>query len=310
MRLSRLDRFHRLLAEAPATRELIGRYVAGETLDELVGVLADLRRKGLSASVDDLLADAADEATAAANERSYLDCLGVLAGAGLAEGADLDVAPSALGAPGGDPELLRARLARICAAAERAGADVTLHMDAGRMDAGREDREDVVEATLALAGRLREDFPRTGVTLLAGLRRTESDCRALAADGARLRLCKGEGGEGRDAFTSRHAVDLSYVRCLAVLMASDAYPMVATHDPRLVEIALDLARQNHRGPGDHEFQMFHGVRPWEQRRLADIGRTMRTCVPFGPDWYACFLQRVADHPTNGALYARSLLGRR
>ena len=102
MRLSRLDRFHRLLAEAPAARELIGRYVAGETLDELVGVLADLRRKGLSAGVDHLLADAADEATAAANERSYLDCLDALAGAGLAAGADLDVAPSALGAPGGD----------------------------------------------------------------------------------------------------------------------------------------------------------------------------------------------------------------
>ena len=95
MRLSRLDRFHRLLAEAPAARELIGRYVAGETLDELVGVLADLRRKGLSAGVDHLLADAADEATAAANERSYLDCLDALAGAGLAAGADLDVAPSA-----------------------------------------------------------------------------------------------------------------------------------------------------------------------------------------------------------------------
>ena len=305
MRLSRLDRFHRLLAEAPAARELIGRYVAGETLDELVGVLADLRRKGLSAGVDHLLADAADEATAAANERSYLDCLDALAGAGLAAGADLDVAPSALGAPGGDEGLLRARLARICTAAERAGADVTL-----RMDAGREGREDVVEETLALAGRLREDFPRTGVTLLAGLRRTESDSRALAADGGRLRLCKGDRGEGRDAFTSRHAVDLSYVRCLTVLMASDAYPMVATHDPRLVEIALDLARRNHRGPGDHEFQMLHGVRPWEQRRLADIGRTMRTGIPFGPDGYARFLRRVADHPSDGALYARSLLGRR
>ena len=147
MRLSRLDRFHRLLAEAPAARELIDRYVAGETLDELVGVLADLRRKGLSAGVDHLLADAADEATAAANERSYLDCLDALAGAGLAAGADLDVAPSALGAPGGDEGLLRARLARICTAAERAGADVTL-----RMDAGREGREDVVRAEARRVG--------------------------------------------------------------------------------------------------------------------------------------------------------------
>ncbi|WP_316670158.1 proline dehydrogenase family protein [uncultured Propionibacterium sp.] len=301
MRLSRLDRFHRLLVGAPATRELISRYVAGETLGELTDVLADQRCKGLAVGVDDLLADAADGSAAAANERSYLGCIDAIAEAGLADGADISVRPSALTVPGdGRGEPLRSRLVRICAAAARAGADITLSMGG----------EDVVEDTLAMAGCLRGDFPRTGVALLAGLRRTESDCRALATAGARIRLCKGSRGEGRGSFTSSHAVDLSYVRCLRALMASDAYPMIATHDPRLVEIALDLAGRRHRGPAEYEFQMFYGVRPLEQRRLADIGRTMRTHVPFGPAWYAYFLQRVADRPANGALYARSLLGRR
>ncbi|RLP09730.1 proline dehydrogenase family protein [Propionibacterium australiense] len=300
MHLSRLDGFHRLLVEAPATRELIGRYVAGETLDELTEVLADQRYKGLAVSVDALLPEAADDAAAGVNERSYLGCLDALAEAGLSAGADINVKPSALLAPGGGQDLLHARLERICATASTAGADVTVHVNG----------QDAVEPALAVTARLRRDFPRTGVVLLAGLRRTESDCRVLAADGARIRLCKGDRGAGRGTFPSRHAVDLSYVRCLRVLMASDAYPVIATHDPRLVEIALDLAGQHRREPGDHEFQMLYGVRPYEQRRLADIGRTMRTCVPFGPGWYAYFLQRVADHPANGALYARSLLGRR
>ncbi|SPF68008.1 Proline dehydrogenase domain [Propionibacterium ruminifibrarum] len=300
MRLSRLDGFRRLLVEAPATRELIGRYVAGETLDDLTEVLADQRYKGLAVSVDALLPEAAGETTAGTNERSYLGCLDALAEAGLSAGADINVKPSALLAPAGDREGLYARLARICAAATGAGADVTVNVGG----------PDEVEPALEVTERLRGDFPRTGIVLLAGLRRTESDCRALAAAGARVRLCKGDRGAGRDVFGSRHAVDLSYVRCLRVLMASGAYPVVATHDPRLVEIALDLAAQHHRGPADHEFQMLYGVRPLEQRRLADIGRTMRTCVPFGPGWYAYFLQRVADHPANGALYARSLLGRR
>ena len=35
-------------------------------------------------------------------------------------------------------------------------------------------------------------------------------------------------------------VDKSYVRCLKVLLAGQGYPMIATHDPRLIEIASSL----------------------------------------------------------------------
>ena len=39
------------------------------------------------------------------------------------------------------------------------------------------------------------------------------------------------------AFTARREVDQSYARCLRVLMDGPGYPMLATHDPRLIEIA-------------------------------------------------------------------------
>ena len=38
---------------------------------------------------------------------------------------------------------------------------------------------------------LRKDFPETGAVLQAMLHRTEADCRALAYEGSRVRLCKG-----------------------------------------------------------------------------------------------------------------------
>src|SRR5262249_19919116 len=55
--------------------------------------------------------------------------------------------------------------------------------------------------------------------------------------------------------------------CLNVLMAGAGYPMVATHDPRLVAVADERARWYGRGRGSYEDQMLFGGRPGEQRRL-------------------------------------------
>ena len=118
--------------------------------------------------------------------------------------------------------------------------------------------------------------------LQAYLHRTEQDCRALAYEGSRVRLCKGAYKEPEDvAFQDRHDVDKSYVRCLKVLMAGEGYPMVATHDPRLIKIASALATRNGRMPGTYEFQMLYGIRPEEQKRLAEAGEKVRVYVPYG-----------------------------
>ena len=94
------------------------------------------------------------------------------------------------------------------------------------------------DSTLAILRELRKDFPETGAVLQAYLHRTEADCRALAYEGSRVRLCKGAYHEPEEvAWQDDLDVDKSYVRCLKVLLAGQGYPMIATHDPRLIEIA-------------------------------------------------------------------------
>ena len=106
------------------------------------------------------------------------------------------------------------------------------------------------DSTLAILRELRKDFPETGAVLQAYLHRTEADCRALAYEGSRVRLCKGAYNEPEAvAFQDRLDVDKSYVRCLKVLLAGQGYPMIATHDPRMVEIASSLASRYGRGAG-------------------------------------------------------------
>src|SRR5204862_2711161 len=137
--------------------------------------------------------------------------------------------------------------------------------------------------------------------LQAYLRRTEGDCRELAVEGSRVRLCKGAYAEPESvAYQSRVDVDKSYVRCMNVLMSGPGYPMLATHDPRLVAIGEDRAKWFDRTPDEFEFQLLYGVRPEEQRRLAAAGYTVRVYVTYGTQWYGYLMRRRAERRAHGA----------
>ena len=122
-----------------------------------------------------------------------------------------------------------------------------------------------------------------------------------------MRLCKGAYKEPETvAYQDKADVDRSYVRCLKVLMAGQGYPMVASHDPRLVEIAGALAVRSDRAKGSYEYQMLYGIRPEEQKRLARQGEKMRVYLPYGDEWYGYLVRRMAEKPANLALFLRSL----
>jgi proline dehydrogenase len=85
--------------------------------------------------------------------------------------------------------------------------------------------------------------------------------------------------------------------------------MVATHDPRLIEIASAIAMRYDRSRGSYEFQMLYGIRPQEQQRLVALGDTVRVYVPYGDQWYAYLMRRLAERPANTGFFVRSLLTR-
>jgi proline dehydrogenase len=175
------------------------------------------------------------------------------------------------------------------------------------------DMEDhtTTDSTLDILVKLRGDHPGTGAVLQAYLRRTESDCRELASAGSRVRLCKGAYKEPESvAYQSAVEVDKSYVRCMNILMSGDGYPMLATHDPRLISIGQDRARWFDRGIDEFEFQMLYGIRPDEQARLAAEGHTVRVYVPYGDEWYGYLMRRLAERPANLAFFTRALVSKR
>jgi proline dehydrogenase len=297
--MSRSRRIRHVVETAPVSRSVVARFVAGTSAEEAVAATRDLVSKGLLASLDRLGEDTLDLHQATDTRDAYLKMLELLAAEGLTSGAEVSVKLSAVGqALPGDGEKVALENARaICAAAHAAGTTVTLDME----------DHTTTDSTLGILRDLRADFPETGAVLQAYLQRTEADCRDLAYAGSRVRLCKGAYKEPESvAFQGKPDVDKAYVRALKVLMAGDGYPMVATHDPRLVAITEDLARRLGRAKDTFEFQMLYGIRPHEQERLAAQGQKMRVYVPYGDEWYGYLVRRMAERPANLAFFLRSV----
>ncbi|MBW8486295.1 proline dehydrogenase family protein [Actinomadura parmotrematis] len=298
---ARSEKLRDLITAVPVTRGVVDRFVAGENLEAAVRAVRELTGDGLKVTLDHLGEDTTDRAQADATRDAYLALFAAFAEHGLTEDAEASVKLSAVGQflPGGEAIALDNARA-IAAAAERLGMTITLDME----------DHTTVDSTLGILAELRRDFPRTGVAIQAMLRRTEGDLKDLTGEGSRVRLVKGAYAEPASvAFQSRHDVDKAYVRALRILMEGDGHPMVGSHDPRIIEIALDLAHRNGREPGGYEFQMLYGIRAAEQRRLAAEGQAMRVYVPYGGDWYGYFMRRLAERPANLVFFLRSFLNR-
>ncbi|MFI5586723.1 proline dehydrogenase family protein [Amycolatopsis sp. NPDC051758] len=299
---ARSQGIRRLVEAVPATRSVVRRFVAGSETADAVRVARELAADGRRITLDHLGEDTTDAAQATATVAAYEAVLSALASEGLADGADVSVKLSAVGqflpSNGEDVALENAR--KICAAADAVGATVTLDME----------DHTTTDSTLGILRELRGEYPWVGAVLQAYLRRTEQDCRELSGPGSRVRLCKGAYAEPESvAFQEKSEVDKSYVRCLRVLMAGQGYPMVASHDPRMIEIAAALVIENERRDDDHEFQMLYGIRPEEQGRIAAGGSRMRVYVPYGDEWYGYFMRRLAERPANLAFFLRGLATR-
>ncbi|MFF8286231.1 proline dehydrogenase family protein [Streptomyces albus] len=298
---ARSDSIRRLVSAAPITRPVVDRFVAGEQLDQCLTAVTSLAGRGMEVTIDHLGEDITDRSEALRNRDAYLALTDALSAAGLAEHAEMSVKLSAFGQalPGGH-DLAYENVLPVVEAATVAGTTVTLDME----------DHTTVDSTLAILGQLRERFPRTGAVVQSYLFRTEDDCHALAGEGSRVRLVKGAYKEPAEvAFQDKREVDKAYVRCLKVLMAGKGYPMVGSHDPRMVAIAQNLAERYGRKKDEYEFQMLYGIREAEQERLVTQGHRMRVYVPYGTDWYGYFMRRLAERPANMAFFLRSLVSR-
>ncbi len=285
------------LDQMPATHGAISPFVPGDSIESAVTAVEEVSAAGMTASVA-YLPDREGEASSLI---VLLQTIDALDSASLADGSDLMVDLAALGlARGVGPEAVAVDLGALCGAAEAAGMTVTLDGLA---------YEFLAEA-LAIHAQLADDHPDLGITIAANLLRSEADSGDLGRAGARVRLVRQEpvGSPGL-AFTNGHEIDKSYVRCARLLISSGARTTIATHDPRLIEIASALAVRSDREAGHLSFQFRLGVRKQAAADLVSGGAHVGVLIPFGPDWPGYMARRIALKPRSVGQAARAAVRR-
>jgi proline dehydrogenase len=296
---SRSDKMRKLVSAAPVTKPVVNRFIPGETVEQVVPIIEETVGKGLEVTLDVVGEDITTPEQAAHARDAYLELIERLKELGHGPKAEMSVKLSMFGqALEGGHELALANVRPVVEAAASIGTTVTL------------DAEDhtTLDSMFAIHEELRKDFPQTGCVIQAYLFRTEADARRLADAGSRVRIVKGAYKEPAEvAYQDRGEIDKAYVRILKILMEGEGYPMIGSHDPRLIAIGQELARRAGRKLDEYEFQMLYGIRSEEHIRLAAEGHRMRVYTAYGTDWYGYFMRRLAEKPANLLFFVRSMI---
>ena len=286
----------RMAMATPLVRRMPHRFVAGTRLEEAVAVVRALNATGASATLDVLGEAVADRAAAEAAAAAYVAAIERIAAEGL--DANVSIKLTQMGLDLGVDECLSV-LEPVAAAGDRHGVFVRIDMEGSAY----------TERTLEVVRRLRADGHDVGPVIQAYLHRSPADVAALAGDRVRTRICKGAYAEPPElALQEREAIGDAFVALCEPLLAADAYPGIATHDPDMLRRVSDVVRRLAVPVERYEFQMLHGVRRDLQRQLLADGHRLRVYVPYGTEWYPYFMRRLAERPANVWFVLRSVFG--
>jgi proline dehydrogenase len=267
-------------------RAVAGRFVAGETLEQAMGVAHELDRQRIAAMLDHLGENVETPAQAEAARDHYLSALVALAAAPTLDTA-VSVKLTQLGLDASVDACLR-NLIPILDAADAQRTLVMIDMES----------HPYVDATLEVLQQAHAHSPRVGVAIQSYLRRSQRDVFDLPA-GCRVRLVKGAYLEPPEVvYVDKEDVDASFARLFMTLLARGHAVDVATHDPRLIEGVRTRVDALDGGWSRVEFQMLYGVRRDLQVSLAGRGYPVRVYIPYGTEWYPYLTRRMAERPAN------------
>jgi len=269
--------------------------VAGDSMERMVETVKELNKKGLVCTLDHLGEFVSSREEAVEATESNIRTLEAMAAENL--NSQLSVKLTQLGIDIDRPFCVK-NMHRILDTAKKYHQFVTIDM------------EDYVhcEITLDILRELRETHDHVGTVIQAYLFRSEQDVKDLK--GIPLRLVKGAYKESANvAFQNKKDIDENYLRLIQFYLLSGSYTAVATHDHRIIARVKQFVKENHISRDQFEFQMLYGFRKEMQQSLVKEGYKMRVYVPYGNDWFAYYMRRLAERPQNVSFALRGLFSK-
>lgn len=267
-------------------------WVAGEVIDDAIRVAKRTNALGMDAILNHLGEHYQERAPVEATRKEYLGLLAAMRAVSIRGAVTLK--PTQFGILI-DKAFALSEILPVLDASKAQGRVLWLDMESAP----------TTDDTIWICERLLERYDRVGVCVQANLKRTRADLDRLIDDGARVRLVKGAYKETPDiAFRSRAEIDRQFLGHLETLFARSQDFAVASHDGRMIERALELARDH---PTPFEFAMLQGVRDPLKRELVARGHRLVEYIPYGPNWLPYFSRRLRERPRNIITMARSFV---
>jgi proline dehydrogenase len=291
----------RAMAERSAIGQRVSRrFVAGTELQDVLRATWAVNQSGPSVSIDNLGENVTNADEARASAQLYHQLLDEIGAHKLDANISLKLTHMGLDV---DEELARAQVIALVTKAARMTPRSFVRVDM--------EGSPYTQRTLDFVHELHRmpgNQDCVGAVIQSYMRRSEDDIEKLLADGIRIRLCKGAYKEPPEiAFQKKSEVDANYVKLMKILLKSDVYHGLATHDEKIINQAKAFATRENIARDHFEFQMLNGIRRDLQQSLVREGWRMRVYIPFGTEWYPYLMRRLAERPANVLFIARNLL---
>lgn len=281
-------------------QRLSSRFVAGNQVEDAIRVAAELNRRGISVSVDNLGENVTNVEEARTSAQLYHQLLDQMAANKLNANVSLKLTHMGLDV---DDQLAHELVTGLVQKAATMNPPNFVRVDM--------EGSPYTQRTLDFVHELHRmpgNGGHVGTVIQSYMLRAEADVEKLLADRIRIRLCKGAYKEAPDvAFQKKSEVDANYIKLMKMLLKSGVYHGLATHDENIINEAKAFAIREKIPRDAFEFQMLHGIRRDLQQGLVREGWGMRVYVPFGTEWYPYFMRRLAERPANVFFLAKNLL---
>lgn len=263
------------------------RFVAGETIGEVIPVVQELNAQHLRCSLDLLGEDVSSMVESEKAAQTYVKILEHIEKDKLNANVSLKLTQMGLDI---SEEHCVAMVTRVLEKARQCHIMVRIDMEGSQY----------TEKTIRVFKRLHAQYPHhLGLVIQAYLHRSAKDIEGLAAMGASVRICKGAYKEPANlAHQDMPSIRQNYRELTLKLLESNCPVGFATHDIELIDWMKALLQEKPQYHSLVEFQFLYGLRRTLSQQLAQAGHQVRIYIPFGTHWFPYFYRRLRERKEN------------
>ena len=262
------------------------RFISGSTFTEALSTIQNLNKKGIAVTLDVLGENITEKNQALKFTTEYVDLLNNINQQKL--NCYVSVKLTMLGLDI-DLDFCYENLCKILACADSINSRVAFDMEG----------TPYTEKTLAMYEKAAKEFKSPEIVLQAYLHRTEKDLARVVAANGKIRLCKGAYKEkSHVALQKMNDVVSHYKKYIETLLLSGKRVCIASHDDEIIQHCMDFIKTNHIPKDRYEFQMLYGMREKTWSKIAAQGHNMTVYVPYGKEWKAYYMRRLAERKEN------------